>query len=59
MVGLKSVEKEYNDLPPFAKTLLEDPKLTQEDHEKIQDDLTSYSSRFEALRKLVLVKEER
>ncbi|XP_028414728.1 nuclear anchorage protein 1-like isoform X2 [Dendronephthya gigantea] len=56
--GLKKVEKEYNDLPEYAKLLLDDPKLVQDDRQKIQEDLGSYKIRFDDLTKLVSEREE-
>lgn len=53
--GLKKVEKEYNDLPQYANLLLSDPKLTDDDRKKIQDDLDSYKIRHDDL--LILVRE--
>ncbi|CAB4006965.1 dystonin-like isoform X1, partial [Paramuricea clavata] len=56
--GLKKVEKEYNDLPQYAKLLLDDPKLTDEDREKIQGDLDSYKIRHDEILNFVTEREE-
>ena len=58
-MGLNNVDKEYNDLPKYAKLLLEDPKLAQKDRDKIQSDLHSYAIRYETVRKPILAKEEK
>ena len=55
---MKKVEKEYNDLPQYAKLLLDDPKLTDEDREKIQGDLDSYKIRHDEILNLVTEREE-
>ena len=55
---LKKVEKEYNDLPEYAKLILEDPKLTDEDREKIQGDLDSYKIRYDDLVNMITERDE-
>ena len=56
--GLKRVEKEYNDLPQYANLLVSDPKLTDDDRKKIQDDLDVYKTRHDDLLKLVTERDE-
>ena len=56
--GLKRVEKEYNDLPEYANLLVSDPKLTDDDRKKIQDDLDLYKTRHDDLLKLVTERDE-
>ena len=55
---LKKVEKEYNDLPEYAKLILDDPKLTDEDREKIQGDLDAYKIRYDDLVNMVTERDE-
>ena len=55
---MKKVEKEYKDLPEYAKQILDDPKLTDEDREKIQSDLDSYKIRYDGILQLVTEREQ-